>query len=467
VARKPLTKAVTRLYGIGDMGFSLMSSVETVLFVYFLTNVAKFSLPMVALIGTVTSLVDAALSPFYGAIISGSKPMKWGRNRSWILIFPWIVIPLFMLQFTKIGPNETIAAAIVIFGFLSSHIVWNLPWVANVSLISIMGSTPEERALLASRRGAWNSATGIFFSYLGMPLALFLGAALNNPVMGFTLEAGLMACVMAITYFIHFKISEGYEPTGAEIKAAAASGAPKEEKVPVSIMLKSVFQNPPLIFLLLGDFCRWMVNFIMLAAAAYYFTYVAQNMKLFPIYLLAGAVAQVVGAYLTGIASKLLTTRIASIMGLFALAASLIIGKFVAYNLTLFFIFIILARVFLGLLTSSLVALYSDVVTYGEWKTGRNAVSFIMGLMNISLKTAIVSRSIVIPFVLATAGFVAGANPATASMELRDAVNNVFMFIPGVLALAGGVIMALGYRLTREKLTQYQAEIDERKAKTT
>jgi len=32
----------------------------------------------------VTSLVDAFLSPVYGAVISGTKPMKWGRNRSWI-----------------------------------------------------------------------------------------------------------------------------------------------------------------------------------------------------------------------------------------------------------------------------------------------------------------------------------------------------------------------------------------------
>lgn len=80
--KKPLSKAIKTFYGIGDFGFSMMTSVELYLFVFFLTNVAKFSLPMVALIGTVTSVVDALLSPFYGAIISGTKPMKWGRNRS-------------------------------------------------------------------------------------------------------------------------------------------------------------------------------------------------------------------------------------------------------------------------------------------------------------------------------------------------------------------------------------------------
>lgn len=86
--KKPLSKAIKRLYGLGDFGFGLMTQVETNLFVFFLTNVAKLSLPVVAIVGSVTSIVDAVLSPFYGAIISGTKPMKWGRNRSWMLIAP-------------------------------------------------------------------------------------------------------------------------------------------------------------------------------------------------------------------------------------------------------------------------------------------------------------------------------------------------------------------------------------------
>ena len=53
-----------------------MTSVELFYFVYFLTDVAKYSLPVVALIGSVTSIVDAVLSPFYGAIISGTKALN-------------------------------------------------------------------------------------------------------------------------------------------------------------------------------------------------------------------------------------------------------------------------------------------------------------------------------------------------------------------------------------------------------
>ena len=92
--KKPLSKAIKTLYGIGDFGFGLMASVELYFFVFFLTNVAKLSLPTVALISSITSIVDAVSSPFYGAIISGTKPLKWGRNRSWILIMPPLVVKI-------------------------------------------------------------------------------------------------------------------------------------------------------------------------------------------------------------------------------------------------------------------------------------------------------------------------------------------------------------------------------------
>lgn len=126
-----------------------------------------------------------------------------------------------------------------------------------------------------------------------------------------------------------------------------------------------------------------------------------------------------------------------------------------------------MARSILGVLSASIVALYSDAAVYSEWKTGKSAASFVMGLMTISLKAAVISRGTVIPFVLATAGFVASADPATASIELQNGVVNVFVLIPGVLALVSALIIGLGYRLTRERLAELQADIDARKAAAT
>ena len=87
-----------------------------------------------------------------------------------------------------------------------------------------------------------------------------------------------------------------------------------------------------------------------------------------------------------------------------------------------------------------------------------------MGLMSFYFRAPVLERGDVVPFVFATAGFVATADPATASLELQNAVVNVFVFIPGILALISAFIIGFGYRLTRERLAELQAEIDARKA---
>ena len=457
MSKKALNKTVRTFYGFGDLGFTLMSSVELYFFVFFLTNVAKFSLPMVALIGSVTSIVDAALSPFYGAFLSGTKPLKWGRNRSWLLLAPIPVVVLYMFEFTKIGP-EPIAAVIVSAGFILSHILWNMAWVANVSLIPSMATNAEERSLLAARRSTWTSLNGVFFSYVAPPLALYIGTITGNPVLGYTFLAGIMGVAFIIAYFTVFKITDGYEPVEAPTSGAVADA--HSEKVSAGVMLKSLFQNPPLIALLVGDFLRWVSYFIMVSSAAYVFTYVFKNMALFPLYLLIESGFMVVGAWVSGPIAKAISSRTTSILGLIGLAASLLICKFVGTNLVLFFVFIVLQGAFTGLLNSVMVALYSDVAVYGEWKTGKNASSFVMGMMTFALKIAIISRGTIIPLVLGAAGFIVGANPATASPELQNAVLNVFLAIPGLFAIVSGVVMALSYRLSRSKLEGYQAEID-------
>ncbi|NTW72358.1 MAG: Na+/melibiose symporter and related transporter [Eubacteriaceae bacterium] len=461
LTKKPLSKGIKTFYGFGDMWFAAMTLVELFFFVFFLTNVAKFSLPMVAIIGSVTSIVDAVLSPFYGAIISGTKPMKWGRNRSWMLVAPPFVVVLFMLQFTKIGPSEAISAAIVCFGFILSHIIWNIAWVGNVSMIPVMANTPEERGFLSGKRATWTALSGVFFSYVGQPLAIYIGRVTGNEVLGYTLLAGSMAFLMMIGYFVVFKLTEGYEPTGAE-EAAMHLKSP-QTRVSFGGMMKSVFQNPPLIALLIGDFFRFVGFFVIMAAVMYYFSYVAQDMSKLPFYLLVSALASVAGAAVSSKIIQKLSARTATIAGLLGTGIILIAGSFFAMNVTMFFIFVPLAMVCLNIVGASLVALYADVAIYGEWKTGENATPFIMGLMNLSLKAAIISRGTVIPLALAMAGFDAAIAPEAASEAVKQAVINVNMLFPGITAIISGVVILAAFKLTRSKVEELQTEIDARK----
>lgn len=457
--KKPLSSGLKKFFGIGDLGFTLMSNVEVFYFAYFLTNIAKFDLGTTAIIMTLTSTVDMVLSPFYGGFIDALKPMKWGKYRSYLLVIPPIVVVLYTLMFTVIGTG-IVPVVIICIAFITSHVAWNFSYVANIALIPTVSSTPEDRSQLSATRGAYANVGKIIFSAMGLATILWVGELVKNPVLGFTISAFAMACVYWVSYFVHFKLTEGYEETyeGAAVKTTAA----KKEKITIGDMAKSLVQNPHLLVLLLADVARWTVNFVCAGSAVYFFTYVANNVAMFSVYLLVANIMAVIGSYSSKYVAAKLSTRTAALIGCYGLGVFLIGCQFVASNITLVLVVLSCAQFFLGFLYALMVALYGDASIYSEWKTGKAASSWVMGLSNLPLKLGIFIKGLIIPAMLAAAGFVANMDAATATPELKAGITTLFCTIPGATVLAGAVLLTFGYRLTKEKVTQYQAEINAR-----
>ena len=87
--------------------------------------------------------------------------MKWGRYRSWLVVIPWLVPFLYAFQFVRVG-SGTAAVVIIIAATITSHIAWNIPFVANISMINMASKTPEDRMALSSSRAIWQSLGRVF-----------------------------------------------------------------------------------------------------------------------------------------------------------------------------------------------------------------------------------------------------------------------------------------------------------------
>jgi len=94
-----LSKSIRYFFGIGDMCFALMTAVGAYYTTFYLTNIAQLSLGTVALVTSVVSVVDSLTSWVYGGVINSMKPMKWGRYRSWLVAFTWLIPIFYVLQF--------------------------------------------------------------------------------------------------------------------------------------------------------------------------------------------------------------------------------------------------------------------------------------------------------------------------------------------------------------------------------
>lgn len=456
-----LSKSLKMFYGVGDFGFTLMSNIESYHFNFFLTNLAQFPLAMVTLITTIASTVDAVLSWMYGAILNSVKPMKWGRYRSWLVAIPWLVPFLYAFQFIKLG-DGWVSAIVIIIAAIASHVAWNFAYVANVSMISVAGKTPEERSQLSSTRAAWANLSKVVFSYVGPGLAAVM-AGLIGEVNQYGAAAFVLGCVMAVLYYAHFRMFDGYEEvqTGQETAGKAEKKAAKDKTGGMDL-IRALLQNPPLIALLVADLAKFMFNFVLMGVATYYFTYVAGNEGMLAPYILVTNIFCVVGAYLSKALSNKFTTRTTTI-GVMAIQAVLLIVSYVFYNnVTLVIVLMSVAMFGYGITYACTPALYGDTIVYSEWKTGKNAAGWISGLQNVPLKVSIMTRGIIINACLAMGGFSAAINASEASEGLKNAISIGFMVIPAIALIIAVLALIFGFRLTKDKVNQYAAEIASR-----
>ena len=448
---KGLSNSLKYFFGVGDAGFNLMSNIETFYFMTFLTDLAAFSPAIAGLINSVFSIVDACLSWIYGGILNGTKAKKWGRYRSWLILVPWIVPFLYAFQFIRVSSNEMLSAVIIIAAAIASHVVWNIGYVANATLVSVVGKTPEDRATLASSRGTWNNIGSLLFSYLGLPLATLL-AGFVGETNKFAAAAFCLGILMVLGYYAHFKMTDGYEEieTGNGPKAGAA-------KVSIPDMFKSLFANPQLMILMIADLAKWCVKFVTAAAAIYYFRDAMHNPGLMTPYLLAIGLAAIVGAFATRYLAKSLSNRTTAIISFVGMAVSLAL-IYVAYTSYVAVIALMtLAQFFYGVAYSISPALYADTVVYTTHKTGKNAAGWIMGLQNLPLKVGVFMRGTIVAACLAAVGWQKGVVLEGAA---RRGMTVALGLVPAILCAVGAVLLIVGYKLTREKIAECQAAIN-------
>lgn len=475
---KPLSKGLKYFYGVGDFGFNIMNSVENYYFVFFLTNCAMLDPVLAGLVSTIGSVVDAVVGWMWGAIINTIKPMRWGRYRSWLFIMPWIVPVLFALDYVKFSDDPMITAVLITVFYIASHCCWDFPYVSNVSMIAVVGQTGEDRAHLASTRGMWSNASKILFAYIFPPVAM-LGATLfgaqNQAVldagtagaqpMNYAFAAFVFGCVFAALYNVHFALTKGYEKEYTKEELANWKTNKKADKGQNSAgdLGRSIAQNPNVIFLMLGDVAKWIFNFVVGGTAVYYFTYVAFDPGMLATYIFVTNIACVIGAYLGGpIVKALKSSKTAVIAAFILMIVTLLIARFMYTQMLVVVVCMSIAMAGYGLIYAVIPAMYGDCVIYSEWKTGKNSAGWISGLQVLPLKIGFFARGVVIPAILAAAGFVAGMNPNDSTQVLQEGIVNGWFVLPAILCAISMLILLFGYKINNTVLTKCQEELAQR-----
>lgn len=461
--KKPLSKAIKIFYGVGDLGFSLMTNLGSYLWTFFLTDIAKYDLGTILAMTTASSVIAAITSPIYGGIIDAAPVGKAGKYRSWLLKMTPITLIFSPLAWTKIGGPVFAPIFSITCSIIGSQ-AFNFGYSANVSLIAVITNSPEEKAQMAATRGMYNNSSKVVWAWIGTPLVALWGRIAGKEELGYPLTSLTFVLCMILGYYAHFKMTEGYEEPGTGEKPAKGEKKKPKDKVSFADMMKALGQNPHLIVVLIVDLCRWLCQFTMMGTAIYFFKYSLNDLALQSTYLVAANICAIVGAYVMKTIVAKVGTRTTGAITFFGLGGCLVIARFVYTAKIPVMTLLIIAQFFLGIAYTSITTLYADCVTYSTWKMGKNAAGFIMGLMNVPIKCSGFIKNFVVTGILASAGYSADIDPANTTKALRDGLANLFILFPGASMLFGAIIYIFGYGLTPKKMEQYKREIAEREA---
>lgn len=449
-----INSKIKRFWGISEVGFSFMSTVETAFFVIFLTDVAKLPLALAAAITSIAGVTDAITAMLAGVIID-KVHFKGGKYRPWLIYCPPIVVGFFILMFSKIG-SDISAALICGLGYIISHAVWNICWTANRTMVGILTDDAQERAFLSGRISAGSSAGKILASYFVPVLNIFFLGILSTSatgVIGYTMTALVASVTFLVCYIVHYYITKGYDEPKLE-----NSNGQNIKKVSFGDMLRGVASNPQLMLVLVYDFLKLIGYYTLMASAAYYAKIVIESESSLSIILVVFNIGALIGSlYSKNIVNKL-GSKGTNFFGILGFAICLGLIYIIPPNIFVVTGLLGLGQIFFGFAYGNTTSLYSMCGTYSEYKTGKNTKGIIMSFSSLAIKISIAVRGIVIPTVL---GIIVYNPDAAITVVTQNGIKILFLLVPiGFLLIS--LIPLLGYKIKDSDIEIMEKELSQR-----
>ncbi len=443
-----LSRGTKIIYGFGDFGFSLTTTLVAAYFAIFLTDVAGVAPTVAAAAVFVGRTWDYLNDPLIG-YLSDRTRSRWGRRRPWLLFGAIPFAAVFVLMWWK-PPLTGIAlaayygAAYLLYDAGSTAVM--MPYFA---LTPELTSDYDERTSLTSYR--------MFFSIVASLVAfvvpsMIVGEFIAPNAPKVLLNGALFGIVSAIPLFLVFlRVREKTTYTQAARPRLWAT-------------IRAAFKNPPLL-LGLGIFLfTWVSVDLMQTILLYFLKWIVPGKA--PNELIMGTifVTAMASLPLWNRVSKRLSKRIAYIVGIafWAIVQLLLITLGPGSSLPLLLALCVLAGIGVGAAHVLPWSILPDAVEWDEWKTGERHEGTFYSLVTLAQKIA---SSLAIPGALLLLGLlgydgIAASQPPSAILAIRLITGP----IPAAL-LCLGIVCAFLYPINRKLHQQILKELAERKAR--
>jgi len=436
------------IYGCGDTGFSLTTTIIAAFFAIFLTDVVGISPGVAAIAIFAGRSWDYINDPLIGHISDRTRS-RWGRRRPFLLFGALPFALAFILMWyrppveSQIGLAIYYAIAYVLFDSAATFVY--MPYFA---LTPELTSNYDERTALTTTR--------MFFSILGSLLAftlpmLIIGSFQPQNAGRVLLMGALFAFASAIPLWVVFFgtreraefLTLGQPGLGESLKAAA--------------------HNRPFIFGMVIFLLTWVSIDILQTTLLYFIKYVVQRDADSDLIMAVIFITAMLVLPIWEFASRKWNKRKAYAIGIafWAVVQIVLITLNPTVALPVILVLCVLAGVGVSAAHVLPWAILPDAIEWDEWQTGERHEGMFYSLVTLAQKVA---SSVAIPLILLILQFTgyrptSAVQPASALLGIRLAIGP----IPALL-LCIGITFAILYPLDRESHRRIVQELEARRA---
>ena len=452
-------------FGSGDLAQNLIYQTISIWLLFFYTNVFGLKPEVAAVMFLIVRLVDVLWDPIVGTFVDKSNP-KWGKYRSWLILGGIPLVGLAILCFWNGFSGSLVYAYITYVGMSMCYTLVNVPYGA---LNSSLTRDTDEITILTSTRMFMANLGALIVKSLPLIIAIFAPKVLN-PSSGkmeavYNTPDAASAWFITMTIFalaglalLIFCFSQTKDKVVMDEKASA--------NVKVSDLWMEFVRNKPLRVLAFFFITAFAMMSVGNAADSYFMSYnIGATPLMTTIFMWLGTIPAFIFMPLVPAIKRKIGKK-----GMFYLFLGVaILGMLMMYifvsipalkaQFWLLCIAQFIKNTGVVVATGYMWALVPEVVSYGEYTTGRRIAGIVNALTGIFFKAGMALGGVVPGLVLAWVGFNAEKSVQTPLAE--QGILWLVCVIPAIL-LALAIWIISKYELTDEKMDEINKAITEK-----
>lgn len=446
----------------GDFAQNIIYQTVSIWLLFFYTNVYGLTPGTAAMMFLVVRVIDVFWDPIVGAFIDKSNP-RWGKYRSWLILGGLPLAGFAMLCFWNGYSGSLFYAYATYIGLSMCNTLVNVPYGA---LNSSLTRDVDEITILTSVRMVLNNVAALLVKTLPMVIAFFapkvynaetglMEAQFNTPAAGsaWFITMGIFAIFGLLLLVFCF----------TETKEKVVMSKDASHDVKVSDVWMEFVRNRPLRVLATFFIIAFTLMSVSNAADSYFMTYnIGADTFMTTTFMWIGTIpAFIFMPLLPAIKRKVGKRGMFSIFILTSIVGMVMMYVFVSIPTLRSQFWMLCIAQFIkssGLLvaTGYMWALVPEVVTYGEYATGRRIAAIVNAITCLFLKAGMALGGVIPGFVLAYVGF--DAHLPKQSLLAEQGILWLVTIIPAILLLLGLFVISK-YELSDEKMDEINKAI--------